>query len=93
MATVLWALGASLMMALIFIWLATFAPELRGAEDDGAHALSRSSVGFAGLVRLLNETGTPVSVRRNPAPLDGQAGLFRPDARGGRRRQCSQDLF
>jgi hypothetical protein len=76
MATVLWALGASLMMALIFIWLATFAPELRGAEDDGAHALSRSSVGFAGLVRLLNETGTPVSVRRNPAPLDGQAGLF-----------------
>jgi len=76
MATLLWALGASLLLALIFIGLATFAPELRGAEDDGAHALSRSAVGFAGIVRLLKETGTPVTVQRGTAPLAGQAALL-----------------
>jgi hypothetical protein len=76
MATLLWALGASLLMGLIFIGLATFAPDLRGAEDDGAHALSHSAVGFAGIVRLLKETGTPVNIRRGAAPLEGHAALL-----------------
>ncbi len=75
-ATLLPALGASLLMALVFIGLATFAPELRGAEDDGAHALSRSAVGFAGLVRLLKETGTPVSIRRGAGLSTGQTALL-----------------
>ena len=36
-----------------------------GAHDGGAHALSRSTVGFAGLAELMPDTGTPVVVSRS----------------------------
>ena len=35
-----------------------------GARDGGAHALSRSAIGFAGLAELLPDAGTPVVVSR-----------------------------
>ncbi|HLZ77397.1 hypothetical protein [Phenylobacterium sp.] len=44
--------------------LATFAPELRGAADPGAHALSASAVGFRGATIMLQSEGTPVVVSR-----------------------------
>ena len=44
--------------------LAAYAPELRGGEDGGAHALSKSAVGYAGLPILLKAMGTPVTVSR-----------------------------
>ncbi|HEY3696841.1 DUF4350 domain-containing protein [Phenylobacterium sp.] len=49
-----------------FAVLATYAPELRGGEDGGAHALSKSAVGFAGAAALLRAEGTPVVVSRAP---------------------------
>ena len=49
-----------------FAVLSTYAPELRAGEDGGAHALSRSAVGFAGAVALLKAEGTPVLVSRAP---------------------------
>lgn len=36
-----------------------------GARDGGAHVLSRSAVGFAGIAELLPGTGTPVIVSRS----------------------------
>lgn len=44
--------------------LSTYAPELKSGDDGGAHALSRSSVGYAALPRLLRATGTPVVLSR-----------------------------
>ena len=38
-----------------FLVLITYADELRKPEDTGPHALSKSAVGYAGLVRLLND--------------------------------------
>jgi hypothetical protein len=49
-----------------FAVLATYAPELRGGEDGGAHALSKSAVGYAGAVALLRAEGAPVVVSRAP---------------------------
>ena len=56
-----------------FIVLLAFA---RGphAGDGGAHAASRSAVGFAGLVQLLRDGGTPVRAGRG-SPQAGAPGL------------------
>ncbi len=43
-----------------------YAPDMRGKDDPGAHALSRSAVGFAGFVDLLHELGRPAVVARGP---------------------------
>lgn len=47
-----------------FITLSTFAPELMDGDDAQAHALSRSAIGYSGVVKLLKSTGTSVTVRR-----------------------------
>jgi hypothetical protein len=44
--------------------LAAYAPELRGASDPGAHALSSSAVGFKGATVMLEAEGIPVVVSR-----------------------------
>jgi len=52
--------------------LSAYAPELRSGDNGQAHALSRSSVGFAAVARLLRATGTPVINSRGP--LKGASG-------------------
>jgi hypothetical protein len=44
--------------------LAAYAPELRGATDPGAHALSSSAVGFKGATIMLRAEGVPLVVSR-----------------------------
>lgn len=76
--TVLWLIAVAIVAALGFGALAAFAPELRASRDPGAHALSRSAVGYAGLVQLLKQTDRPVLVSRSPLPArtDGAGGLL-----------------
>jgi hypothetical protein len=51
--------------------LSAYAPDLKGGDDGGAHALSRSAVGFAGMVRLLQAETVPVLINRDgPAKRD-----------------------
>jgi hypothetical protein len=45
--------------------LQAYAPDLKGGDDGGSHALSRSAVGFAGLVSLLRADGVPVLINRD----------------------------
>jgi hypothetical protein len=49
-----------------FAVLSVYAPELRGGEDGGAHALSKSAVGYAGAVVMLKAEGVPVVISRSP---------------------------
>lgn len=49
-----------------FVVLSTYEPDLRDGSDGGGHALSRSAIGFAGVVRLLKAIGDPVVVSRDP---------------------------
>jgi hypothetical protein len=44
--------------------LSAYAPELKSGDDGGTHALSNSSVGYAGIVKLLRATGVPVTLSR-----------------------------
>lgn len=53
--------------------LSAYAPQLRSGNDGGGHALSKSAVGFAAIVRLLPATGRQVVVTR--APLRGKRGF------------------
>jgi len=62
--------------------LTAYAPQLRGGGDGGAHALSRSAVGFAGVARLLKARGEEVIILRGPLRLGMVAKLVivTPDA-------------
>lgn len=62
--TVALMIAAGVFAFAAFAVLSAYAPELRRGNDGGGHALSRSAVGFAGAVRLLEETGVPVTVSR-----------------------------
>jgi hypothetical protein len=62
-----------------FMALSAYAPDLRSGSDGGAHALSKSAVGFAGLVELLQAEGAPVEVSRGsppPAPPKPGSGVL-----------------
>jgi hypothetical protein len=60
-----------------YVVLSAYAPDLRGGDDGGPHALSRSAVGFAGLVRLLQADGVPVEINRDgPAKRDASWSLL-----------------
>ncbi len=47
-----------------FVTLSTFAPELASGNDPGAHALSRSAIGYAAAVKLARARGATVTVTR-----------------------------
>lgn len=60
-----------------YMVLSAYAPDLRSGSDGGAHALSRSAVGYAGIVRLLKALGEPVVVSRGPPPaVRGGSGVL-----------------
>jgi hypothetical protein len=56
--------------------LSAYAPELRKGDDGGAHALSRSAVGFAGAAALLKNLGWPVLLSRGPLHANDEALLI-----------------
>ncbi|HEX2559574.1 hypothetical protein [Phenylobacterium sp.] len=53
-----------------FTVLAAYAPEMRGSGDPGAHALSRSAVGYTGVRALLEEQRVDAVVSRSFPPHD-----------------------
>ncbi|MBA4011591.1 MAG: hypothetical protein C0481_06965 [Phenylobacterium sp.] len=56
--------------------LAAYEPELRSGDNGQGHALSRSAVGFAAVARLLEESGTPVVMRRGALSATAGEGLL-----------------
>lgn len=47
--------------------LSAYSPQLSRGDDGRAHALSKSAIGYGGLVRLLRETGREVILNRGAA--------------------------
>ncbi|QUD86190.1 DUF4350 domain-containing protein [Phenylobacterium montanum] len=71
-----WLLVAGVFGFCAFLVLSAFAPDLKSGFDGGAHALSRSAVGFAGIVRLLKAEGEVATVsRRVPGQDEEPPGL------------------
>lgn len=56
--------------------LSVYAPSLRSGNDGGGHALSKSGLGFAGVVKLLRAQGEPVIVSRGDSPALQGRGLM-----------------
>lgn len=56
--------------------LFSYAPDLRGGQDGGGHALSKSAVGLAGVVEALRLSGEPALINRGPLPASARAGLL-----------------
>jgi hypothetical protein len=65
---VLWMVTVGVLSALLFLVLTAYAPQLRNESNGDAHAMSKSAIGFAGLVKLLGDEGVPVVLSRNPRP-------------------------
>ena len=65
-----WLVGGAVAAFGLFLLALAFPPDLHGS-DGGAHALSRSPVGYAGMVRLLRATGLTVRIARTEAPPPG----------------------
>lgn len=65
---VLWMVVVGGLSALLFLVLTAYAPQLRNEANGGEHALSKSAVGYAGLVALMRDEGVPVLISRNPHP-------------------------
>ncbi len=61
-------LGVGLIGFIGALVLGAYAPDLRHAGNGGEHALSKSAVGFSGIVRLAAETG------RNPRIIRRESG-------------------
>ena len=60
-----------------FVVLSAYAPDLRSGANGGAHALSRSAIGYAGVVELLKDMDRPVLVSRGrPPPTRGGSGVL-----------------
>ena len=62
--SILWIILAGIFSFSAFVVLSAYAPDLRGGSDGGAHALSPSAVGYAGVVKLLRAAGEPVTISR-----------------------------
>ena len=65
--TVLWMVLVGVFAFSAFAALSAYAPDLRSGADGGAHALSKSAVGFAGLAELMRDEGEEVLVSRGPS--------------------------
>jgi hypothetical protein len=67
----------------LMLVLTAYAPDLRSGRDGRAHSLSRSAVGYAGIVQVLKETGLPLEVSRTMEGREGRISLevFTPEYR------------
>lgn len=56
--------------------LSAYAPEINNGDDGRGHALSRSAIGYGGLVRLLEAMDRPVLLSRGPLHGGARDGLL-----------------
>jgi hypothetical protein len=60
---IIWFVGAALLGFVAFLFLATYAPDMGDGGDGQGHALSKSAIGYSGLVALETKLGrAPVLV-------------------------------
>lgn len=63
-----------------FVVLSTYAPDLQSGDNGQAHALSKSAIGYGGMVRLLRGLDEPVIVSRRDLSREEPALIiFTPD--------------
>src|SRR5260221_1961606 len=74
--TALWIVLVGVFSFSALMVLLAYAPDLKTGNDGQAHALSKSAVGYAGVVEALKLTGEPVLIMRARAPKGRREGLL-----------------
>jgi hypothetical protein len=69
-------IAAGVFATAAFLLLSAYEPDLRATRGGGAHAVSRSAIGYAGVVRLLRLMGQPVIIDQSPAARANFPGLM-----------------
>ncbi len=75
-ATVLWLVLVGVISFVGLLILTAYAPQMRSRSGDHAHALSRSAIGFAGLVEFLQAQDRDVAISRAGVRRGDEAGLL-----------------
>jgi hypothetical protein len=73
---VLALIAAGVFATSAFLLLSAYAPDLRATRGGGAHAISRSAIGYAGVLRLLRMMDVPVTVNQSRTGLTSYPGLM-----------------
>ena len=73
---VLGLIAAGVFATAAYLLLSAYEPDLKATRGGGAHAVSRSAIGYAGVVRLLRLMGEPVTVSQRPGERTGYRGLM-----------------
>ena len=73
---VLALIAAGVFATSAFLLLTAYAPDLRATRGGGAHALSRSAIGYAAAVRLLHLIDEPVTLNQSALARTNYPGLM-----------------
>ncbi len=73
---VLALIAAGVFATSAFLLLSAYAPDLRATRGGGAHALSRSAIGYAAAVRLLGLIDEPVTLNQSALARTNYPGLM-----------------
>ena len=74
--TLVLVIGVGVFAFCAFLVLGAYAPDLKGGDNGEAHALSKSAIGFAGIVEAVKLAGDPTMVVRGPLPPGRNVGLL-----------------
>jgi hypothetical protein len=69
-------IAAGVFATAVYLLLTAYEPDLRATRGGGAHAISRSAVGYAGVVRLLGLMDVPVTISQSNAARTNYPGLM-----------------
>ena len=69
-------IGVGVVAFCAFVVLGAYAPDLHSGDNGRPHALSKSAVGFAGIVEAVKLTGKPTLINRGPLPRTAHTGLL-----------------
>ena len=72
--------------------LSAYAPEISNGDDGRGHALSRSAIGYGGVVKLLKAMDRPVLLSRGPLRGGAQDGLLILTPPLGREEEAFENL-
>jgi hypothetical protein len=73
---VLALIAAGVFATSVFLLLSAYEPDLRATRGGGAHAISRSAIGYAGAVRLLQAMDVPAFVSQSSSARTNYPGLM-----------------
>lgn len=76
-----------------FLVLSAYAPDMHDGDNGQAHALSKSAIGYAGLVEALKLAGEPTLIVRRPLPRGRAAGLLVATPEVGEEKSASDLAF